>query len=583
MNIGKLLKKFKKGRGNVALMFGLMALPLTGLIAAGTDLTRANGLQAELQGITDAAVLAAAKSSQTASNELKKTADNVLYAHISSTGLTNVTSTLTDNTGTNGQQLNYSATGKLNTNFLKIFGRSQIVVTATSSAVANSAGAEVVFVLDTTASMSQNNRMTNLKSAVDGVLSSMLNSSGQNVNNIKVGIVPFNVQVKVPPSVNYNWVNWGTAWSYDGCKWDAWVDGMWPGCPVAIHNANTVCFALGNNANRDACKATVKYFDKPVYSSGGKYYYENIVKAYRKVGTKYTIYTHTIKYWWQDGYCAATYSTETGDACSSWVGGGEGLITDSQSTSNNNSNLNNYNSTPSGYRVMPSWLKTEYSFGDGYGGYAARDWDYNWINSSGRNYDMPAYGTQAAAWTGCLSDRDQDFDTNAKVATQSDVKSLYIPRPCWHDPLEPVLPLTLDVASARTKVQSLQPAGYTNITVGIQFGMEILSPEAPYTEGGPWGSSDAAKYMVIITDGYNNSNRFTSDVNEVDKRTAKACEEAKAKKITLFVVKIEEGDSQLLKTCASQPPYFYDLTSSSQLNLALTNMFRSMSKLRLVN
>ncbi len=89
--------------------------------------------------------------------------------------------------------------------------------------------------------------------------------------------------------------------------------------------------------------------------------------------------------------------------------------------------------------------------------------------------------------------------------------------------------------------------------------------------------------MVIITDGYNNQNRFSSTVSAVDARTKLACEAAKAKGITLFVVRLEDGDSQLLRECASQPPYYYDLASSSQLTSALQDMFTSISKLRIVN
>ena len=76
--------------------------------------------------------------------------------------------------------------------------------------------------------------------------------------------------------------------------------------------------------------------------------------------------------------------------------------------------------------------------------------------------------------------------------------------------------------------------------------MEVLSPNEPMIGGAPFGSSDAKKYMVIITDGYNNQNRFSSSVAAVDARTKLACEAAKAKGITLFVVRLEEGDSQLL-------------------------------------
>lgn len=597
--ISRLLKSKK---GNVALVFALLLVPMVGLIAAGIDLSRVNSMQSELQGITDAAVLAAAKSSTDSTTATKEIADTYLKAHIAKTGLVNVTTNMSNTTTeTNGKQLNYSATGYMSSSLMKLFGNDNMSVTAQSSAVANSSGSEVVFVLDTTASMSENSKITNLKSAVNATLQTLVDANGNNTNNVKIGVVPFNVQFKVSPNVNMANIDWGPAWTYQGCDYSFSNQSYWPHCEISWRNMDIVCY---NATNRDACKATSKFFDKPVYQSNGRYYYEQWVKAYEIVGSNYKIYTHKMTWWWANSSCSSYYTDETGQHCNGWTGGGSGLTEDSQTNytsavsgngngngegnegngnGNGGSGLDQYTSKPSGFNNMNFLPKVETSTWDGFGGQNARNWNYTWYNSNLRNASLPASTDKKESWTGCMIDRAQNYDTNAQPATTGTPNSYYPARRCYYEPLQPILPLTTDVAAVRNKVNALQPAGYTNITIGIQWGMEVLSPNEPMVGGAPFGSSDAKKYMVIITDGYNNQNRFSSTASAVDARTKLACEAAKAKGITLFVVRLEDGDSQLLRECASQPPYYYDLASSSQLTGALQDMFTSISKLRIVN
>lgn len=316
----------KSTRGNVALLFALLLVPMVGLIAAGIDLSRVNSMQSELQGITDAAVLAAAKSSTDSTTATKEIADTYLKAHIAKTGLVNVTTNMSNTTtDTNGKQLNYSATGYMSSSLMKLFGNDSMAVTAQSSAVANSSGSEVVFVLDTTASMSENAKITNLKSAVNATLQTLVDANGNNINNVKIGVVPFNVQVKVTPDVNMANVDWGPAWTSQSCDYSFSNQSYWPHCDISWRNMDIVCF---NATYRDTCKATSKFFDKPVYQSNGRYYYEQWVKAYEIVGSNYKIYTHKMTWWWANSSCTGYYYDETGQHCNGWSGGGSGLTED---------------------------------------------------------------------------------------------------------------------------------------------------------------------------------------------------------------------------------------------------------------
>ena len=187
-------------------------------------------------------------------------------------------------------------------------------------------------------------------------------------------------------------------------------------------------------------------------------------------------------------------------------------------------------------------------------------------------------------WSGsCVTDRDHvnNFDVTADPATVAAPLSQYQLRNCDFSNGKDVQGLSANIASARGFIQTLQPDGNTNITIGVQWGMEALSPNQPFTGAVPFGDKTVQKYMIVVTDGDNTANGWTGDQAQIDARTAKACANAKAKGITVFTVKVIQGNSNMLRGCASDPTYFYDLKTASQLNAAMAGIFKSITKTRL--
>ncbi|ESQ92078.1 hypothetical protein ABAC460_04100 [Asticcacaulis sp. AC460] len=181
----------------------------------------------------------------------------------------------------------------------------------------------------------------------------------------------------------------------------------------------------------------------------------------------------------------------------------------------------------------------------------------------------------------CAVDRAQPSDVSAVAAQKGKAVTLYPLGNCDESSLRPVQGLSDNIAASRSFIQTLQPGGYTNITMGVQWGMEVLSPNQPFTGATEFGSGKARKFMIVVTDGDNTKNFWSWSASEIDKRTALACADAKARGITVYTVKIIEGNSNMLRKCASAPEYFYDLTNANQLNATMAGIFKSINKTRL--
>ena len=114
-----------------------------------------------------------------------------------------------------------------------------------------------------------------------------------------------------------------------------------------------------------------------------------------------------------------------------------------------------------------------------------------------------------------------------------------------------VQPLTANFSTLGSKVAAMTPAGNTNITIGLSWGLSVLSAQAPYTEGAAAATPGLRKIMVLMTDGENTENRWTSSASSIDERTALACQAVKTAGVDLYVVRLVEGDTSLLEHCAS--------------------------------
>jgi nitric oxide reductase activation protein len=107
-----------------------------------------------------------------------------------------------------------------------------------------------------------------------------------------------------------------------------------------------------------------------------------------------------------------------------------------------------------------------------------------------------------------------------------------------------------------------------------------LTKDLPLPQGSD-PSPDKDKVIILLTDGDNTQNRWSTSSSAIDARTALACQNAKAANIKVYTVRVIDGDATLLRNCATKPNMYYDVSQASQLNGVFTSIAQNLANLRI--
>ncbi len=586
----KFISRFLRGlranrRGNVTVIVALSIIPAIGAVVGGVEFTNVISARARLQDAVDAAAIAAALDTSGQLATQQGVADRAFSANLTDKNLADAKGTLTPTTVNNVQIMQYSATAHVPTallgnvsGLLTNNGRNEKLRTVEIKAVAKAGvtinTAEIAFVLDNTGSMAQNSKMTQLKSSLDSVLSTLVDSSGKNLGKTKVALVPFDTQVALSSVSNMTGYagNFGNVTQVYTCTTLTTAQ-----CDAITSAANNLCVWVGNNygsaAGLSCASNTVTY----TRTSGSGYYYVFTSTTVNNpgYGCNRNCNGYSSYYRYITTYRLAYYTVN-------------GTTANQQGNASYDSSYYSYSTpaTPSWWDISKASNYSQYSGTVTYayptaGGYGSTSTTvYKDNNTITTNDDLLGVGT--ANWSGCVIDRTQPYDVQSDAPVTGNASTLYPAAKCATNSLLPIQELTTDISSVRDYAKKMTPAGNTNITIGIQWGMEVLSPTAPFSTGAAFTDSTVSKYMIILTDGLNTQNRWTTKSTDIDLRTALACKEAKEKlHITLFTVRLEQGNSDMLSTCASKTGYYYNLSNASQISGALGGIMKSIKKIRL--
>ncbi len=196
-------------------------------------------------------------------------------------------------------------------------------------------------------------------------------------------------------------------------------------------------------------------------------------------------------------------------------------------------------------------------------------------------------------WNGCVTDRDQSYDTTSDAPTTTATK--WVADQYSSCTSVSVMPLSYDWTSIKNMIGSMTANGSTNQTLGLQWGWLSLMQQDPLNAPAESTNNVYQHVIILFTDGLNTGDRWYGDggstSTDVDTRMRTLCDNIKAvidpktskSMYTIFTVQIDTdgaGQSAVLPYCASSSSDFYMLTQPSQIATAFSAIGTSISKLR---
>ena len=194
---GVLARFARNKRGNVAITFGLCAIPLVIGAGAAVDLSRALIVRQRLVHALDAAGLAVGKTMNLDQTQMTVLATKFFNANypVSELGTPHLAAPVQ-----NGNDIVLTATSQMPTAIMNIVGIDHMTIGATTTITRATKGLELSLVLDTTGSMADDTpaKIDSLKTASNQLLDILFGNSTL-PDLLKVGIVPFSVAVRLDP------------------------------------------------------------------------------------------------------------------------------------------------------------------------------------------------------------------------------------------------------------------------------------------------------------------------------------------------------------------------------------------------
>ncbi|MEM7634596.1 MAG: TadE/TadG family type IV pilus assembly protein [Pseudomonadota bacterium] len=174
--------------------------------------------------------------------------------------------------------------------------------------------------------------------------------------------------------------------------------------------------------------------------------------------------------------------------------------------------------------------------------------------------------------------------------------------------IQPIMPLNNVKQPVLNTLQNMTAGGYTHVAEGVGWGLRVLSPGAPFTEGVPYSDDKITKAMVLLTDGENtfdtesnhNASTYTAYGHLAQARLGssnaytaiaaqntllqQACNNVKAKEIVVysFAYNVPSATQRnLIKNCATSPEKYFDPPTNAALVASFQQIADELRKLHL--
>lgn len=657
-----LLRRFwRDERGAFAVIFAVAAVALIAMGGSAVDYTVLQQARSRAQTALDAAALALEPTIYSASAAtIQSQAQALLAAQLGDSVTTwsdcagngntaPCAHVVTPTVDTTNGKLTLTANLKVPMYFVRLVGVTTIPATIVSAATRKKLALEVAMVLDNSGSMSTSygsgTRMSVLKDSATcavnilfySVSTCSASTTGITPNpNVKIGIVPFTMEVNIGPgNASASWIDrsGSAADSIDDDNFDSDdndatsfsgpVDRIslfsqikyngtalsWGGCVEARKHPYDVDDTTPDAASPDTLFTPLFAPDEPgVAQTPGRSQTTNGDTFYNSyIADTATSCNHNpvVVYTQVKTACSGTASKQsTYDSLSC-----TGPTTDTYVETDQAGNVSTISSIPATIFNIPAPSSPSETY----------------TSSSKKNGVYSNTRTRTYTYTLVLSNREyQERLCKYTGATMSHAPSVsYAYGPNSDCPANAVQALTSTPSSVIAGINAMSAQGGTNITEGAAWGWRVLSPTAPFSEGAAY-SAATSKVMIVMTDGENtsyqtgnmNDSQFysaygypwnstengraantrllspsasNSDLEtEMNSRLSTVCTNAKALGVTIYTIGIATdqtsnptGNQQLLTNCASSTDKAFFPASATELQDAFVKIANELAALHL--
>jgi Flp pilus assembly protein TadG len=202
-------------------------------------------------------------------------------------------------------------------------------------------------------------------------------------------------------------------------------------------------------------------------------------------------------------------------------------------------------------------------------------------------------------WTGCVTDRNQDYDTTKDAPTSGTAGTLF---PAKNDSDCPasMLPMlsayeskegdnSTDTATLKGKINSLTANGNTNQAIGMHWAWMSLQSTDPLNAPAKDSEYKYTDAIVLMSDGLNTEDRWYNDASSIDAREKLLCENIKKGKTNgvpdtvLYTIQVNtnhDSESAVLKACGQDSGGFFSTTTAAGIATVFQQVGASLTKLR---
>ncbi|MGD1888123.1 MAG: pilus assembly protein TadG-related protein [Cohaesibacteraceae bacterium] len=581
-------------RGAVAVIFGIVVIPVVGLVGASLDYSRAANVQTQLQGALDAALLSSARLTSLSDEELEDEIRAQVLAMVD--GAHGADALGLDISRDNETDLlDIRASMDIDTTLLAIMGIDDITVGADAAVGTEIADMEVALVLDNTGSMRHSDRIGSLREAALVFVEGVSVDGASDI--LRISVVPYTAQANIGNStVMEQYLD------KDGLS--EFHASFIEDYPIARRDTYSCQWATAS-VDRPAPEVDFADVDAPSgLTSVPGFSQFSFLNAYADAfgevfgvqaaqASSVTPYEFVLD---PDDDCFIRNPSQIShwqlyqqlDGVD-WKGCVEARPEPFDATDEfPDPNL------PNTLWVPAFWLDDE----DG-SWRSSNNWlsdRENQLEYDGDDFDFYGHGETYSIYK-YVSSSGNSVD-EVPSTTRGPAQN------CG----DPILPLTDNFTVVNETIDSMTywSSGGTVTAQGVVWGWRALSPTQPFTEGAAYG--EATKVMVVMTDGRNelvssyNSGLYShysgygyaagdrlpgssisSSLNYINQRTEAACTNAKAAGSIVYTVTfgLDSSSRAMWDRCATETEMAHHVNSASDLIGAFNEIADSIGELRL--